>query len=296
MIGLQIQTTSVCTGKCLICPYSQSWHKQHPGVMTDKLFDKILKEVSNIKFKKICPYLMNEPLADSKIFERLEKIKRLNNFDYIEFSTNASLLSNEYTDKIITVLGDVNNDIWISFHGVKEHHYKKIMGLEFKQTLNNICNFLVKADGKLKIQIKGSGQPFVQNRNSPHWFSKEEYFYFWNGIFAKLKLKNRPKLFYFQYNDRAGNIGHNLSFNFRRKTLKGFKCPRVNQWFHILYTGELVLCCNDYFKECVFGNIADQSLEEILNSTNRKKIIDMVEGRKKSPSDFICKRCNQHLC
>jgi len=123
----------------------------------------------------------------------------------------------------------VNHEIWISFHGVNENTYKKIMGLDFKKTLNNICNFLVKADGKLKIKIQGYGQPFIQNKNSTNWFNKKEYFHFWNKIFTQLKLKNKPNLFYFQYNDRSGNINKNLSFNFRRKTLRGFKCNRTDQ-------------------------------------------------------------------
>ncbi len=296
MIGLQIQTISTCTSRCFICPHSKSWHNQHPGVMTDKIFNKIMKEVASIKFEKICPYLMNEPLTDPRFFKHLQKIKKLKNFDYIEVATNASLLNSEYANKLITVLEDVNNDIWISFHGVNENNYKEIMGLDFKKTLNNVCNFLVKADGKLKIKIQGSGQPFIQRTNSSNWFNKEEYFDFWNKIFNDLNLTNRPKIFYFQYNDRAGNIRNDLSFNFRRKSLDRFKCNRVDQWLHFLYTGELILCCNDYNKECILGDITKCSLKEILNSTERNEIIDMVEGRKKSPDDFICKRCVRHLC
>lgn len=270
--------------------------KKKPGVMTDELFDKILKEVSVIKFKKICPYLMNESLTDPKIFDRIEKIRRVNNFDYIEISTNASLLNNKNADQLVAVLKHVDNEIWISFHGINENTYKGIMGLDFKKVLNNICNFLLKADKKLNIKIQGSGRPFIQNEKSPYWFSKKEYYRFWEKIFAQLKLKAPPKLFYFQYNDRSGNIRNDLSFNFRRKTLRGFKCARTNQWLHFLYTGELILCCNDYNKECVLGDITKQSFGKILNSTKRNEIIDMVDGRKKSPNDFICKRCIQHLC
>jgi len=68
MIGLQIQTISSCNSRCIICPHAMSWTRKRLGVMTDELFDKVIKEISVIKFKKICPYLMNEPLTDPKIF------------------------------------------------------------------------------------------------------------------------------------------------------------------------------------------------------------------------------------
>lgn len=55
MIGLQIQTTPSCPGRCIICPHAESWLNKVSAIMTDEVFDKILKEVSTIKFKKFVP-------------------------------------------------------------------------------------------------------------------------------------------------------------------------------------------------------------------------------------------------
>lgn len=294
MEGLQIQTKSTCTAKCTFCPHPGSWHNTNPGEMSDEVFDRVLEEVSKIRFEKICPYLMNEPLADRKIFDRIEGIKSRCNFGHIEVSTNATLLDETRARELIRVLQDVNNEVWISFHGTDEATYKEIMAANYRRTLENVKAFLTMADGKLNVQVKGAGGPHIPTEGSPSWFKKDEFDQFWTSIFDELKLGTRPELFYFQYNDRAGNIGK-LSYDFRRDTLEGFKCRRTDEWLHLLYTGELALCCNDYFKEHSLGDIRRNTLEEVLSGKQRTDTVDMVEGRAASPDTFICKRCDQHL-
>ena len=44
MIGLQIQTTPFCNSKCVICPHAISWLNKSTGIMTDRVFNKILIE------------------------------------------------------------------------------------------------------------------------------------------------------------------------------------------------------------------------------------------------------------
>ena len=74
-LNVQIQTTSVCTGKCIICPYLESWHKNNPGVMSDAIFHSILEQLCSFLVLKICPSLENKPLADPLIFPRIAKIR-----------------------------------------------------------------------------------------------------------------------------------------------------------------------------------------------------------------------------
>jgi MoaA/NifB/PqqE/SkfB family radical SAM enzyme len=294
MAGLQIQTTSVCNGKCLMCPYLGSWFDKNPGIMPESTFDMILDQVQSIKFDRICPYLMNEPLADPKIFERIEKVKRMKNFNYIQISTNAYLLDEKRSNELISCLHKTKNEIWISFHGISKTSYKHIMGIDFDKVMNNIHSFLENASDKLNICIRGTGQPFIAKNDSTGWFTKNDYLNFWDNKFKEWKLKKRPKVYFFEYNDRAGNVRRDLSFNTARKSLKGFSCHRIDKWLHFAYTGELVLCCNDYNKQYVLGDIMKQTLTQILNSNKWKYTKDMIEGRIESPEDFICKSCDKH--
>ena len=76
-----------------------------------------------------------------------------------------------------------------------------------------------------------------------------------------------------------------------RPDLGGFYCTRVDRWFHFSYNGELVLCCNDYCKEVVLGDITKNTITEIMESKRYKEINQQVRGEIPSASDFICKRC-----
>ena len=51
-----------------------------------------------------------------------------------------------------------------------------------------------------------------------------------------------------------------------RSDLRGFTCLRINNWLHFLYTGELAICCIDYHREEIFGDIRIQLIDDILQS------------------------------
>ena len=84
---VQIQTTSVCNGKCIFCPYRYSWFKKNPGVMSEKLYLKILNDVvelDNHFTGKLCPYMCNEPLADKDIVKRAKQATEILHNPYLE--------------------------------------------------------------------------------------------------------------------------------------------------------------------------------------------------------------------
>ena len=76
-----------------------------------------------------------------------------------------------------------------------------------------------------------------------------------------------------------------------RPDLRGFQCSRLKNWLHFLYTGELTICCMDYHREEVFGDVTQTSLLEIFEGPIFNNLKDRVEGRVFSADDFICKRC-----
>jgi len=53
----------------------------------------------------------------------------------------------------------------------------------------------------------------------------------------------------------------------------------------------VILCCQDWKRETLYGNLYNDSLYNIINSKRHKDLIDKVYGKKKSDLLFICKRC-----
>jgi glycosyltransferase involved in cell wall biosynthesis len=292
--NIQLQTTSVCNGKCIMCPYLDSWHKKNPGVMTDDVFDRIVSQLGTIPLDKICMYLENEPLVDPKILPRIEQVIEKLFFNLMEISTNASLLTRDRADTLAKLFTDIPHQILISFHGVDKRSYEGTMGLDFEKTLSNVIYLLQLAQNtQLNITVRGGGEPLVSSLGHPYNFSEKEYRTFWENQFEEHGLGKRPRIDFFKYHDRCGTIKRNgirLTKNVRG-SLKGFYCPRIDTWLHFLYTGELCICCMDYHREQVFGDITTHNLNEILNSNAYKDMRDTAFGLEDSPHDFICKRC-----
>ena len=293
-LNVQMQTVSACNASCYFCPYQESWHKQHPGRMNEAMYRKIIDEVSCFKIGKFCPYLENEPLLDSQILDRIEYALSKLNPTLIELSTNASILTKSKIDDIARLFSRVKHEIWISFHGIDKASFESIMGLDFDTCKHNVLSLVEKAQqSNLNIIIQGAGLPRVKKGKMPLWFNRKQYFHFWKTTFKEQGFKRLPNVRFFTYHDRAGQIRRN-EINFAeivRPNLEGFYCPRVDQWAHFLYNGELILCCMDYHRDTVFGNINKNTLKEIYMSKTFKTLALKTVGKVRSSEDFICKRC-----
>lgn len=293
-LNVQIQTTSSCNAKCYFCPYLESWHKCNPGVMDDKTYELIINQLAEYTIGKFCPYLENEPFADKKIFDRIEYGLSKLNCRQLEVATNASLLNSSKIDSLRQLVSQVNHEIKISFHGIDKESYSSIMGLDFDNTKDNVIELIEKSqDSNLNIVIRGSGQSRENRSEMPQWFNENEFNTFWENEFTKNNFKKKPRIDYFTYHDRAGQIERN-EINFEsifRESLNNFYCWRFDQWAHFLYTGELILCCMDYHKKTVFGDVTSKRLSEIFDSTEYIQLIKKGAGVIPSQPHFICKKC-----
>lgn len=292
-LNVQIQTVSICNATCYFCPYPESWQKQHPGIMKEDIYRNIIENISQYKLGKFCPYF-DEPLLDPKIFNRIDYALPKLDFKILELSTNASLLSGAKLDDLVHTFSSVPNEIWVSFHGIDRETHRAIMGLDYDTCKENILALIEKSqDNNLNIVIRGSGMARVQAESKPSWFTREQYESFWQKEFKRQRYRKLPRINFFTYHDRAGEIYRN-EINFSEKcrpNLDKFYCWRIDQWAHFLYTGELILCCMDYHHNTAFGDITKKSLNEIYTSEEFLSLAKRVIGKDVSPDDFICKRC-----
>lgn len=298
---IQLQTTSLCPGCCLICPYSQSWHKRNPGYMSDGDFKNVLEKIREYDSDfdgQFCPYLMQDGLADKKIIERIEKIFKYFPKAFVEISTNAMLLTPELSEKLINVIlkYDKTNrsHIWISHHAVNEETYKKIMQRNnYKQTLQNIIDYLKINKGRVPTEIRSSG---ASRDGSMKFFTQEETNTYWSNIIKtnEIVIKNLSVI-YFTFHNRAGNVhlGNWDGEEFFRliDEYHPFNCWRYSSGLHIMYNSNVTCCCMNYSGEYIWGNLKEQSLKEIWDGEERQDFIDKATGLKKSEKEFICKKC-----
>lgn len=295
---VQIMTTSVCNARCIMCPYRSSWHYKHPGYMQDDLYEKILNDIAEYDPEfdgKFCPYLMNEPFADKKIIERAELAYNILHNPYVEFSSNMELLNEDIIDDLYDMFK--RHGFWgkftISHHGINKETCERIMGINYEKALNNIIYFLQKFQGKMKISIQDMAYSIDKRYVLNHPRQVKRYLVkilTENGIDPD-KLIIDPKIFH----NRAGNVnieGWNYD-KIVRKIDKDhpFDCLRIHGCLHVLYNGEVVLCCMDYKKEVVIGDLKRMSVKELFESERWLEVKKMVKGEIETPDDFICKRC-----
>ncbi|RMF92365.1 MAG: radical SAM protein [Candidatus Schekmanbacteria bacterium] len=273
---VQIQTKSGCNANCAFCPNYKTINKLSHGTMDMELFKKIIDECVRYPMKRISPYLMNEPLADKDICEKIAYITKVKKEPtYTKINTNATFLDEEMARKIL----DSGLDrISISFHGITKETYEKSMkGLNFEKNLRNVERF---------VELKNKGnykKPRIRitmvhtNLNDKELDKIRE---FWRNRGLKINVH--------ALENRTSNAVERNSLNIKKwKRLS--KCVRLMEQAYILYNGDVLLCCVDWERSTVLGNLKKHSLYEVWNSEKYMKIRRAYYRNK--TEGILCGKC-----
>lgn len=299
--NIQVQTHSRCNANCVFCPYIESWHADNHGRMQNEVWKSILANLApfkdGINTGKFCPYLMQEPLIDKTIFDKIEDIYQAFPQTCVEVSTNGAALTEKVIDNLLAVMKDRRHDIWVSHHGINAETFFHIMQLDHQRAIEHISMLIKKAKGKYTIRLRGAGQ----SRDKSHtYFTQEEYRQYWDQMSRQhnISLKNID-IDAFTFHDRAGTLhreergANQLNMGTVRQIdpKHRFHCTRLDEWLHFLYDGSLSLCCMDYHKEIKLPNIKDISLIDYFFSREYAELIDQVSGKVGCAPGHICTRC-----
>jgi len=248
-VRLHIQTISYCNAHCLFCAYPEVAGRVSHGIMEDAVYTKIIDEAAQYHPKRISLLLMNEPLLDRKLPERIRYAKqRLGGETEVTITSNGSLL----TPKIIDRLIDSGLDrIKISIQGLTKDTYEQIMGLNYERTfqgINRLVDTLKQrkaSQPKVVLSMVNVGHNEDEIRKyKRHWRRK--------GIKATTVA----------FENKGGNIKEDISLHpFGLQTME--RCYRFNRCAYILYNGDVIPCCADWARTVVLGNVKEKSLREI---------------------------------
>lgn len=279
---VEFQTVSYCNSDCLVCPWSQLKKSAVLKYMNDDTWNSLLQGLEEMQPDRVIPYLNNEPLLDKDIFAKIETIKKIVPHCSIELSTNGALMNEDIAKKIS--LSSID-DILISVFGHDEESQRQIMGnnVPYKIVKENILrlkNILEKNNIKKNLAVvKIVNSPYVSYDN----IMKNKIF--WNS--------NNIEVYEYGYLDRAKNVGNDNQRDINIKP-NGCELNRHNERMYIYFDGEVSLCCHDWRKRFLLGNINNQSLKEIWDSQLYKKYRMMVDGDINSGKNFLCRSCK--LC
>jgi len=249
--AVDIETITACNRRCSWCPnsiYDRGLIK-NKKLMDEKLFSKIIDELSEIKFSgQIRFSFYGEPLLDERL-EAFVKYTRdkLPKVDIFIF-TNGDFL----TLDLYKGLSENGVDFFI----MTQHD--EIMSLTMKELLKNFH----------KVS-----------------YSKKDFFHQ-----SAYKLDNYDTILLHKNlrNMELCNRGGLLK-NIKPKKLTHLRCFLPTNALVINYAGNVILCCDDYLGSIKFGNLKNESILEIWQKENSKKIKE--ELREGILRLEICKKC-----
>lgn len=277
--AIDIQTKSGCNAHCSFCPVGKEENKIY-GSMSQELFEKIVDEVIEYPVLfKIDPYLLNDPLVDKKMPERVQYIaqkKDKRRFPKVRITTNAGLLSEEMGYRLLQTEG--LDEINFSFHTIIPDVYEKMMSpLKFDRVMGNILSFKEQWDNfkgkKPTLTIwTVKTRPVIENL-------KNEMAY-WKKVGIGFKAR--------KLDNRANTDIETQGFEDREFTRVPFcTLPFWRAW--IMWNGDMIMCCVDQERTNLLGNCSDVSVKEVWNNPGYQDL--RRRWRTKELEGLLCNDC-----
>jgi len=248
---VQIQTITGCNAGCIFCPNGKTRRNIPKGRPMDwDLYRSIVHQSIEMGIRRYSVYLMNEPMLDRQLPERIAYVTaRIKKPQYVKVTSHGGLL----TERMARGLLDSGlNKLKISVQSLKADTYRQIMGLPLEKTLKNIDRLLaLKKQGgykrpKLEIVMVDSVQTHGEiGRIRQYWQDRNIKLYV-------EPVENRAD----QHNIRDTAVGV--------QNLKAFSwCRRLMEQIYILYDGRMVQCCADWEQHSIMGDLTRERLSEI---------------------------------
>jgi MoaA/NifB/PqqE/SkfB family radical SAM enzyme len=251
--NIQIQTGTGCNADCVFCPYGSTYESQPKGVMSWDLFRRIVDETARYPVRRISPYLMNEPFADKHIFEKIAYINEVNPRAKVVITSNGSYLTPPMVEKLLA-LGDGVHELSLSVQGVDKDAYERTMRgrMSFERTMENVDHLIrtmrERRLSRPRLWITMVDTEIIDARKAvAYWKSR--------GVSSR----------YTRLENRGGNIADANSFSRSHQMQYFSACTRLFKQMYIMFNGDVVLCCTDYTRKHVLGNVRERTLYEVWN-------------------------------
>jgi molybdenum cofactor biosynthesis enzyme MoaA len=248
---VQIQTITGCNAACIFCPNGKTRRNIPRGRRMDwDLYRSIVDQSIALGIRRYSVYLMNEPMLDRELPERVAYVSaRITKPQYVKVTSHGGLL----TERMARGLLDSGlNKLKISVQSLNPKTYRDIMGLELSKTLSNIDRLLtLKQQGGYKLpRLEIVMVDSIQTHNEIPAIKR-----YWQQRDIKLYIEpveNRAD----QQNIRDSAVS--------ARKLEAFSwCRRLMEQVYILYDGRMLQCCADWEQHSVMGDLTRESLADI---------------------------------
>lgn len=273
---VQLQTISSCNGRCVMCPYTVVYKNINHGIMSRSLYEKIIDECASFEVKEFKPFLMNEPLMDSRLADMISYARNKLPNAKIGFSSNGQLMQGDMIQRIVYSGVD---EVWFNFSGNTENTYNKVMkGLDYKHVRSNIISFahyahLHRSDISINISMVEVKECLEEIEDS---------IAFWKDYGVVV----HP----IPFNNRGGNC-HEDGIKILKHPIGKRVCDKSIIKACILFDGRVILCPSDWKQKHEIGDVSETSIFDTWKGEKRQRYVDNILKCEYDDID-ICSKCD----
>lgn len=263
-VSIMIDPSNLCNFRCNFCPTSDNAllkkFSRPKGMMEISLFEKIIDDIDNLKKKtKINPkslllYKDGEPLLNKNIDKMISYAKQKNVVDYIGVTTNASLLKEDMTNKLLNTNLDT---LRVSIQSLTQENFQNITKTKFdiKKIKNNISYFYSQ---KKKLNKKTQVIVSYIDCENLSQSVKDDFVKEYSLIADRVDIK--PINGWTRSDENDWRMG-----NQRKEFKEPIVCADPFSRLSVNFDGSVSICCVDWSHGTVVGNLNNESLESIWN-------------------------------
>jgi radical SAM protein with 4Fe4S-binding SPASM domain len=251
------------------------------GTMDRQLFDRIAGEAASAPDLQAMVFeLHNEPFLDRRILAIIKYFKSLNPRKPASIVSNGELIDKFNPEEIA---GSGLDRLTISLNAHSRETYNFInRGLDYDRVMNNVNSLVAHAETRKRLALS-----FVlTNQNLAE---VQEAVSYWSNR----KVATRVM----EVANRAGSLGNYgdhmpdtpyygrgfFSGLWRRALLKLSEyvgCHLPFYQMNVLFNGDVIICCHDWNRATVVGNVNNTTLKEVWTSDKMNEIRRFLISKK----------------
>jgi len=288
--SIYLEPTNKCNFLCKSCPLSFDDYRDiigYSGDMDFALYKKIIFDIKKLgKLISLKFYMEGEPLLNKNLIKMMQFAREQDIAERFELTTNASLLSEEIVKQLIDVKLDY---LRISIYSVNQERHEKVTNS--KIDINKIYANVKKAR---EIKDKSASQyPFIYVKMLDTFDEAENQKF--KNIYAEIAdevMIEKPM----NWNDYENRDLLGAYYGEKKpeaeRTFTNYKdvCPFPFYSCVINCDGTITICCVDWNKKTMIGDLKKNSFDEIWNGevANEFRKMHLKREKYKNPS---CKNC-----
>jgi MoaA/NifB/PqqE/SkfB family radical SAM enzyme len=253
------------------------------GKMPMDLFRNIIDQLAETHPRRILLYLQNEPLSDKRMPEFVAYTAKAIPSTTTLITTNGTYLSEDRAEALI----DAGlKRLKVSLQSLDNEKNRQIMGYEADRVIENVIG-VRKVMRRKRVREKDFDlrvSMVVTKVNEPEI---EDARRFWRRHGVRLVTS--------ALENRGGNIGGAPDMNVGEMRSMG-DCVRPSRDMCVLYNGQVVLCCVDWHRTVVLGDLTQESVREVWNGPKVRQIRDALHRGDVAAMPPICANCTESAC